>query len=963
MSADATSRTMLSSHDQPSEDRPASPVPKYAPSDFLSHLPPSTEGPSDAPIPTLNEEPSTHTSAPNHTGLPPRPLIDEQGRALNPRSCVTCRKRKVKCDRLYPCTNCNKAHIECVFPAPGRAPRKPRKPGDGRDKELLERLRRLEGVVKGMGVDMPPGSEEKQSGVLSDDKTPDDEDSRVTSRIYTAKPKERELENAGDDTQMVSEHSEETEHQKKTRWLEEQQQTRFENRFGRLVINEGRSRYINNSFWANLSNEVEDLKGILNQDSDDEDEELPNADAGLDNNHQGWVFGFSSQNVDLLSLHPLPNQIVHYWEAYKDRVDPLVKVLHIPTIEGTILSAASHLTNLSKGFETLLFAIYYGATTSLSAQDCLLKFGEEKPILLSRYRFALEQALARANFLTTEEAVVLQAFVIFLICLRRNNNARVIWTLTGLVVRIAQTIGIHRDGSHFDLPPFEVEMRRRLWWQVCLLDIRASEDHGCDPTIVEQSFDTRMPLNINDADIKPGMTEFPAERQGCTDMSFCLIRFEVANTFRRINYVPPGASRPCQEHFASVTLEDKERWITECHQRLEERYLKHCDMSVPLFWVTATVSRLMMSKMWLMVYHPFQRQDGGASLPSETKEKLFITSLENIEYALLLETEARTMKWGWLFRTYMQWHALAFMLSELCHRTSGDLVERAWVAVEKSRDGRWGDALADDIRAGHLWRPLKKIYRKAKEARMRGLQEEQAAKAPALTRRYSPNANPMFGHPRRPQVTRAPLSAAQVQRFMQGPTYGQMPLDKHVLLKSPKISEAVGSAETDPMDMAGLENSIGSAQPKQVSQQHNLPLQFDGVGPVSGSHPSFVPGADGSVDPTVSSSLFSPANNIAFGTSPSASMNFPPASASGSMPRLDSIDSNFELDPSIMDTPGQMNWENWDQLVRQFGMDVDQTFDIRADTAPANGWSNEDMNMMSMNGFNSKMGMGGSDWF
>ncbi|KAI7230836.1 hypothetical protein KC365_g7471, partial [Hortaea werneckii] len=687
------------------------------------------------------------------------------------------------------------------------------------------------------------------------------------------------------------------------------------------------------------------------------------ADAGLDNNHQGWVFGFSSQNVDLLSLHPLPNQIVHYWEAYKDRVDPLVKVLHIPTIEGTILSAASHLTNLSKGFETLLFAIYYGATTSLSAQDCLLKFGEEKPILLSRYRFALEQALARANFLTTEEAVVLQAFVIFLICLRRNNNARVIWTLTGLVVRIAQTIGIHRDGSHFDLPPFEVEMRRRLWWQVCLLDIRASEDHGCDPTIVEQSFDTRMPLNINDVDIKPGMTEFPAERQGCTDMSFCLIRFEVANTFRRINYVPPGASRPCQEHFASVTLEDKERWITECHQRLEERYLKHCDMSVPLFWVTATVSRLMMSKMWLMVYHPFQRQDGGASLPSETKDKLFITSLENIEYALLLETEARTMKWGWLFRTYMQWHALAFMLSELCHRTSGDLVERAWVAVEKSRDGRWGDALADDIRAGHLWRPLKKIYRKAKEARLRGLQEEHAAKAPALTRRYSPNANPMFGHPRRPQVTRAPLSAAQVQRFMQGPTYGQMPLDKHVLLKSPKISEAVGSAETDPMDTAGLESSIGNTQPKEMSQQHSLPLQFDGVGPVSGSHPSFVPGADGNVDPTVTSSLFPSANNVAFGTSPSASKNFPTTSASNSMPRLDSIDSNFELDPSIMDTSGQMNWENWDQLVRQFGMDVDQTFDIRADTAPANGWSNEDMNMMSMNGFNSKMGMGGSDWF
>lgn len=71
--------------------------------------------------------------------------------------------------------------------------------------------------------------------------------------------------------------------------------------------------------------------------------------------------------------------------------------------------------------------------------------------------------------------MVLQAFVIFLAVLRRNDNARVVWTLTGLAVRIAQVIGVHRDGIYFGLVPFEVEMRRRLWWQVCLLDARASQ--------------------------------------------------------------------------------------------------------------------------------------------------------------------------------------------------------------------------------------------------------------------------------------------------------------------------------------------------------------------------------------------------------------------------------------------------------------------------------------------------------
>lgn len=926
---------------------------QFAPSDFLPHLPPSTTAAlGDEGTPTDN---GNGTNTPASIGVA-KPLVDAQGRALNPRSCVTCRKRKVRCNKTHPCNNCNRAHIECVFPAPGRAPRKARKLGEGKDKELLERLRRLEGVVKGMGVEVPGGASEKESSKTVD--TPASEPTATRNEVVESEVPEQGNSPYGT---VEQDRAAEQDFHNKTRWIEEQKQGRFENRFGRLVINEGRSRYINNSFWANLSNEVEDLKGILNQSSDEEDEGEPGVNPALATNHQGWLFGFSSQNIDLLTLHPLPNQIVNYWEAYKDRVDPLVKVLHIPTIEPTVLSAASHLSNLSKGFEAMLFAIYYGATTSLSPQDCLRKLGEEKSVLLSRYRFAVEQALARANFLTTEQAIVLQAFVIFLICLRRNSDARVIWTLTGLVVRIAQTIGIHRDGSHFGLPPFEVEMRRRLWWQVCILDTRASEDHGCDPTIIEQAFDTKMPLNVNDIDIGPEMKDFPPERQGCTDISFCLIRFEVANTFRRINYVPPGPHRACSDFYASVTLQDKEKWIAECHQRLEERYLKHCDMSVPLFWVTATVARLMMSKMWLMVYHPFQRQDGGASLPNETKDKLFITSLENIEYAILLETEARTMKWGWLFRTYMQWHALAFMLSELCHRPSGDLVERAWVAVEKTRDGRWGAPLMTDSRAGHLWRPLKKLYRKARDVHQRALQEDQLMKSRPNGRTYSPNANPMFGHPKRPHVTRAPLSQAQLQRFTQGPTFGQMPLDKHELLKSPKLSETVSEAEVDPMDTMGLDGGTGQ-QPLpmftgMLSAANNQQMYASTAGFVQ----SFMPGT--------SSANFELANgNMNANNLPTATNNMDLTQSSiaptNNLPRMDSIDSTFDLDPSIMDTSGDLNWENWDQLVRQFGMDVDQTFDIRPASGTAQAWTapNWETGPSGQN-LRMGMGMGGGDWF
>ncbi|WPG98895.1 Bikaverin cluster transcription factor bik5 [Acrodontium crateriforme] len=919
----------------------------FAPSDFLKHLPPSTERPS------VNWNSNTTTASSNKPLLqtgPSKHQVDADGRTLNPRSCVTCRKRKVKCDKTHPCANCNRAHIECVFPSPGRAPRKKRKFIDSKDKELLERLRRLEGVVKGLGVDVPNALGE------GDDTASKENKPLIQSSISgPEKATDKEIAEPAEDDAA-------DQFRAKTRWIEEQKQGRFEQRFGRLVINEGRSRYVNNSFWASLSNEVEDLKGILNQSSDEEDTGSPNSNPNSGIVHQGWMFGYSSQSIDMLNLHPLPSQIEIYWELYKDRVDPLVKVLHIPTLEPTVLSAASRLSNLSKGFEALLFAIYYGTVTSLNAEDCLAKLGEDRSVLLARYRFAVEQALARTNFLTTEETIVLQAFVIFLICLRRNCDARVIWTLTGLVVRIAQTIGIHRDGSHFALPAFEVEMRRRLWWQVCILDTRASEDHGCDPTIIEQSFDTQMPLNINDVDIWPGIKELPAEKLGCTDMSFCLIRFEVANTSRRINYVPPGPSRPSADYFDTVTLQDKERWITQCHQRLEVKYLKHCDMSIPLFWVTATVARLMMSKMWLMVYHPFQRQDGGASLPAETKDKLFITSLENIEYSALLETEARTMKWGWLFKTYMQWHALAFILSELCRRTSGDLVDRAWVAIDNVCGRRFYASVDESAKAGHLWRPLQKLYRKAREARQLGIQDKENAvnqrpgSRQVPERRYSPNANPMFENPNRPRMVQAPLSQAQLRRFTDGPEFGQVPLDKHELLMSLK------AANGDPMDVTDLppatndeaifpnqRNPMLSAVPKTTAindQQYYAPTT---TSTYTGN------GLNQNLMNTPGTMDFS------FSGSPATDLNQPKlASAVLDQPNdllMDGIESNSS-DLPILDPSGDLDWENWDQLVRQFGTNIDGAGDGTA------AWNSPNWEM-GTSGPNLRMGMGmgGGDWF
>ena len=86
-------------------------------------------------------------------------------------------------------------------------------------------------------------------------------------------------------------------------------------------------------------------------------------------------------------------------------------------------------------------------------------------------------------------------------------------------------MGLHRDGTAFNLPPFETEMRRRIWHQVCLLDHRSTEYHGYEPLVLERSaFDTSWALNVNDTDLTSDMTEFPHEREGATDMTLVQVR-------------------------------------------------------------------------------------------------------------------------------------------------------------------------------------------------------------------------------------------------------------------------------------------------------------------------------------------------------------------------------------------------------------------------------------------------------
>lgn len=134
-----------------------------------------------------------------------------------------------------------------------------------------------------------------------------------------------------------------------------------------------------------------------------------------------------------------------------------------------------------------------------------------------------------------------------------------------------------------------------------------------------------------------------------------------------------------------------------------------------------------MAKLWLVIHSPNRRkEDCEPEASQETKDRLFNTSVDVVRYSRILETARQTTGWGWLFRTHIQWQAVAFLLTELCTRTSGAAVEEAWRVLEDIFDAVFNERSVDFnlVKKSMLWKPIRRLMAKARLARSKELERK-----------------------------------------------------------------------------------------------------------------------------------------------------------------------------------------------------------------------------------------------
>lgn len=421
------------------------------------------------------------------------------------------------------------------------------------------------------------------------------------------------------------------------------------------------------------------------------DEKLPHDD-------YAYVLGWKMPNTS--SSHPPSKVIRKLWQTFIENVNPLTKLVHVPSLQLAIDKAVIDIKLMPRGFEALMFAIYSMAVLSLTEDECNEVLGESRAILLPRYVSATKQALLRAEFMSSTSTVVLQAFILHILSIRDAYEPRAVWNLIGIAIRIAEGMGMHFDGTLLGLSPFEAEIRRRIWWQLRLYDFRAAELCGQAKFRDLDHEETRpkMPANIDDRDLYPEMMQPAAESTKLTEMVWCMLRFALSNfaLTKKTRMQTLGKNVFANAEYQAMDMDSskmRDVFIQQFEDKIESKYLRFCDPSQPLQFMALLTGRSTTNMILFMAHHP-RRWANLDQVPESEKQLVWDIVINLLEQYNMMQSTPQLRRFSWNVPYSIQWHVVIHMLDTLRANPLHPDAAKAWRLIDTLYENNLGILLS-----------------------------------------------------------------------------------------------------------------------------------------------------------------------------------------------------------------------------------------------------------------------------
>ncbi|KAK0662550.1 hypothetical protein QBC41DRAFT_235018, partial [Cercophora samala] len=437
-------------------------------------------------------------------------------------SCLECRRRKLSCDREFPCSRCLQSGTsdKCEYETrPGLAP--PNKLGlsqgaltgldsrlslpstggespyfrkDGRD---LDRIRRLEMEVSQLRnlLINKHGGASVDGSTLQDHSPPE--------------PKHHE-----DDER-------DKEEPELPQFLQVQTTTADKEELRFFRGKEFKTRYFgpHSAFLA-----FQELTGLCPFMKETSEEWLrPHQISRHKDRHkraEDRDRKFREPDLALEALLPSKEDADHMVSIYLDQFEQIHRIVHIPSFRRDYAKFWDPNETRNAAFTALILSIM-GIASCLAAK---LPHKFEKMVSIS-YANAIKwiEAVDRwQEGQSQKHRRLIHYQIACLIYLAKRVNTmkkKRYWKNAGAMTQDAISVGLHREPSHMrsdKITPFQQEMRRRIWATIQSYDLQASFDHGLPSILSSLHYDVNPPHNIDDDEFDEDTKELPPSKPPTT---------------------------------------------------------------------------------------------------------------------------------------------------------------------------------------------------------------------------------------------------------------------------------------------------------------------------------------------------------------------------------------------------------------------------------------------------------------
>ncbi|PHH82702.1 hypothetical protein CDD83_3192 [Cordyceps sp. RAO-2017] len=222
---------------------------------------------------------------------------------------------------------------------------------------------------------------------------------------------------------------------------------------------------------------------------------------------------FGQPDAGLVALLPTREEADALVSVYLDQFEQIHRIVHIPTFR-------AEYADFWKGDGKQRYAAFTALLLSMMAvASCVHTHTSLKFIgMMSNARHWAERWIAACDGWLAQQSQKHRRLIHFQIaCLlylgKRVNTIKKkrFWTGSGALIQDGIAVGLHREPSHMAgrISVYNQEMRRRIWATVQEFDMQASFDHGLPTLLSQLHYDTDPPRNLDDDDFGEETTALP----------------------------------------------------------------------------------------------------------------------------------------------------------------------------------------------------------------------------------------------------------------------------------------------------------------------------------------------------------------------------------------------------------------------------------------------------------------------